>query len=139
MRKHSSSSIQARFTILFLGLLGLVAPQTAAAESVMERGLFNVSINLAGSIGSGISGSDSASSWSTQDVPQAAVTGSTQLPDSLHFAGLAGALNLVIDKSTGTPLVDGIALAPRETLRFIANDHGGIGGLLGQVSIRLDF
>jgi 7-keto-8-aminopelargonate synthetase-like enzyme len=62
-----------------------------------------------------------------------------QLPDSVHFAGLAGTLNLVIDKSNGAPLIDGIELAPREILRFVANDSENIRGLHGQVSIRLDF
>ena len=61
------------------------------------------------------------------------------LPDSVRFAGLAGALNLAIDTSTGTPRVQGIALAPRETLRFAASNQNFIRGFLGQISIQLDF
>lgn len=61
------------------------------------------------------------------------------LPGSAHFDGLAGALNLVVNEIEGRPQVNGIALAPKETLRFIAGRMEGIRGLQGRISIQLDF
>lgn len=139
MRTCFFNTLAARFLAVVIATLGLIAPQNATADSAIERGLFQVSINVAGSIGSVIGASVTDRVWLASNAAQTSSSQGVQLPDSLHFAGLAGALNLVIDKSNGTPLVEGIALAPRETLRFIADDAGGIGGLHGQISIRLDF
>ena len=123
-------------TMLVL-LFAVSAPHTSHADKPIERGLFEVSISLGGQT------QTANTNYLARNPTEARLRGSTsrdrQLPDSLHFAGLAGTLNLVIDKSNGTPLVDGIELAPRETLRIIADDNSGIRGLHGQISIRLDF
>lgn len=139
MRMYYLNALAARFFAVSIATLGLIAPQGALAESAIERGFFQVSVDLAGSVRSVIGTSLSDVGWSPETASQVASASELQLPDSLHFGGLAGALNLVIDKSNGTPLVDGIELAPSETLRFIAKDAGGVGGLFGQISIRLDF
>lgn len=61
------------------------------------------------------------------------------LPDSMQFAGLAGAFNLSIDDSGERPLVEGISLAPSETLQIRAGRGNQIRGIQGHIAIRLDF
>ena len=138
IRKWVSASA---LMIVFSSWTGIFS-SLAQADSAIERGLFQVSISLAGSAGaaSGLTAADDIWSYQIGGVSVAdARPNSLQLPDSVHFSGLAGTLNLVIDKSNGTPLIEGIELAPREILRFVANDSENIRGFHGQVSIRLDF
>lgn len=139
--------ISYRFAIFFVMLAPLVlaflSPQRAIAGSVGANDMLYISVSLGGAAKSDQERStriNHHSSPSTignlndENAIQSAV-----LPDSLRFAGLAGALNLAIDNSGKSPLVDGIELAPRETLRFLARGTGEIRGLQGQISIRLDF
>ncbi|MEM7211461.1 MAG: hypothetical protein AAF479_06115 [Pseudomonadota bacterium] len=63
----------------------------------------------------------------------------SELPESTRFSGLAGALSLAIDDSGERPRVNGISLAPRETLQIRAGSGIRLRGIQGQISIRLDF
>lgn len=65
--------------------------------------------------------------------------GTATIFDSQHFGGLAGQLNLLVDTSTGTPYVDGVALSETEALRIEASNNEAISGLTGRVSIRFSF
>ena len=120
---------------------GFLTPLSASSESSVDLGLIHVSIQI------GSAQRPSSASFANQNSGDLAIgtlsfraaSQNPQLPDSLHFAGLAGALNLAIDRSNGTPLVQGIELAPREILSIGANDSGALRGLHGQISIRLDF
>lgn len=136
-----------RFWILLAMLIpfvgGVLSAEHVAAEPAGESNAIYVSVNLDGRILSEVQRSDEAG----EPAPQTTIGGlnarpvlrNAALPDSLHFAGLAGTLSLAIDTSGSTPYVDGIELAPRETLRFVAGGSQEIRGLQGQISIRLDF
>ena len=78
-------------------------------------------------------------SFSDSEISDQANVQSASVPDSVHFAGLAGTLNLAIDMSNGQPVVDGIVLSAGEVLQFVAGGDGQIGGIQGQIAIRLDF
>ena len=121
--------------------LAMLAPLSATAGSFFDTGLLHVSM-----LPPDTDHADFRLSFSQMPVHQndssfrsTSVSQSTRLPKSLHFAGLAGTLNLAIDRSNGNPLVEGIELAPREILRIVAEENGGIRGLYGRISIRLDF
>lgn len=124
-------------------VLVVLTTQRAMAEPLSVSDLLYIS----GSVTSGLSAEQPlsaqlhavASNAINANLDEAFVSRSAGLPDSLQFAGLAGALNLVIDNSGSSPLVDGIELAPQETLRFVAGGAEQIRGLQGQISIRLDF
>ena len=121
---------------------GMALPLRALADPQDDPQFLHVSVSLGGI------GSESAGRIDGFDIhpvlnPQQElrrVTGfRAALPDSVRFAGLAGALNLAIDTSTGSPRIEGIALAPRETLRFAAGSAEIIRGIQGHISIKLDF
>ena len=122
-------------------IVGLM-PHFSEADSSFEPGLLHVAINLGQSVAPSVGvsfGDDGLLSGANSSFHEQSVSRGPRLPDSLHFAGLAGTLNLALDTSNGKPLVEGIELAPREILRIVADDSGGIRGLYGRISIRLDF
>lgn len=142
MNRLISDGIAVCFFIMIPLSLGMLSPQRAIAGPVGVIELLHISISLGSA-----SAQEQGLSPQIDNDPLSIIGNlnedsafqSVGLPDSLQFAGLAGTLNLAIDNSGKTPLVDGIELAPRETLRFVAGRSGEIRGLQGQVSIRLDF
>lgn len=142
MKLHAFTKTSANILGCITMALAVLTAAVTKADTVLEPGLFHVSINLDDDSQSTFSISlidDLVEPASQAFLQDRGVSQSPRLPDSLHFAGLAGALNLAIDTSNGRPLVQGIELAPREILRFVADDSGGIRGLYGRISIRLDF
>lgn len=139
----TSKNVAVILLTVLLFLMHALTTQRAMAGPVGEPGLLDVSTSL----GSHFAREAEASSHSHGDWFGAASglldqdRGAVEipLPDSLHFNGLAGSLNLVIDDSGKSVLVDGIELAPREILRFVAGGVEQIRGFHGQISIRLDF
>lgn len=112
------------------------------AGSADDPQLLHVTVSLGGfrsSVPDGAGHFDSVPVPVSEWLPAASATVRTSLPDSILFAGLAGTLSLAIDTSNGRPLVEGIALAPRETLRFAAGNQNVIRGIQGQIAIQLDF
>ncbi|MEM9062230.1 MAG: hypothetical protein AAGD13_17365 [Pseudomonadota bacterium] len=126
-----------------LGLAAVcAAPTMAKAEESIFADLLNVSIRIAGVADR--SPSENAFSGnglfeSATSIDGIGAPSSAALPSSMYLGGLAGALNLAIDTTTGRPRVDGIVLAPSEILRFSAGHHIPIPGMQGHVAIRLDF
>lgn len=122
---------------------GFGTSRTALADPISEGHLLAVSISFGAS-----EATENSDEWrlggdlGIGDVLGLAVEAEhwqSILPDSMRFSGLAGALNLAIDDSGDRPLVHGIELAPRETLRISAGKNSRLGGIQGQISIRLDF
>lgn len=132
--------VSSKFTLL--SSVTCLVPMIALAEPRGDPHFFHVSISIHG-------GSSSVPGASARlDVfPEpsfdlealASVTRQFSLPDSVRFSGLAGRLNLAIDTSSGQTRVQGIALAPHETLRFAAGRRENIRGIQGQISIQFDF
>ncbi len=142
MQQRRRIKAQGRLVAAIVASLGTLAPQLSHADPSLEPGLLNVAINLGQSIAPSVGlsfGEGSALGSIEPSFHKQSVSRGPQLPESLHFAGLAGALNLALDTSNGEPLVEGIELAPREILRIVADDSGGIRGFYGRISIRLDF
>lgn len=128
--------------LAFLCMAVVLLPMRAMADPQADPQFLHVSVSLGGTgperTGQ-IDGFDIQPALSPQRELRRVTGFRTTLPDSVRFAGLAGALNLAIDTSTGSPRIEGIALAPRETLRFAAGSQEIIRGFQGHISIKLDF
>ena len=140
MRCVRFSCVSSAVTLLSLG--ACLVPMIAQADPREDPQFLHVSISLHG-VSSGVPGGSARfdvfpeSSFNLGAI--ASVTRQAALPDSVRFSGLAGRLSLAIDTSSGQPQVQGIALAPHETLRFAAGRRDNIRGIQGQISIQFDF
>lgn len=128
--------------LAFVCFVVSLVPMLANADPREDAQFLHVSISLGGggsSVPDGLVRFDHRPVPFSERVSVASAGLRASFPDSARFAGLAGALNLAIDTSNGQPLVEGIALAPRETLRFAAGSQDIIRGIQGHISIQLDF
>lgn len=128
--------------LAFLCMAVALLPLRAIADPQDDPQFLHVTVSLGGTEperAGQIYGFDTHPALSREQELRRVTGLRTTLPDSVRFAGLAGALNLAIDTSTGSPRIEGIALAPRETLRFAAGSQEIIRGIQGHISIRLDF
>ena len=128
--------------LAFVCFVVSLVPMLANADPREDAQFLHVSISLGGggsSVPDGLARFDHRPVPFSERVSVASAGLRASFPDSARFAGLAGALNLAIDTSNGQPLVEGIALAPRETLRFAAGSQDIIRGIQGHISIQLDF